>query len=260
MNTKTNKLSKQLIKIILLCLFFNIIVLPVYQKVMDEIRHQIIAKNIEGVLDIINILILFYIFFLYAKKLYNIIFDTNQISTYTTLELKPLYPQTDLPYIKTEVLTEDVKAAHESGHWLMAELLNIPVQMVSIITGITRLGDNKDNDFTIDLSDKTDVFNMIKIYYAGITAEQILLGKAGQGCMGSDTADLEMAEILLKKYLLITGESELTLNFISHDTTEKIAALSKQIRQEVISELTKNKGSLEDKYKNLLEKKEVSLL
>lgn len=260
MNTKTNKLSKQLIKIILLCLFFNIIVLPVYQKVMDEIRHQIIAKNIEGVLDIINILILFYIFFLYAKKLYNIIFDTNQISTYTTLELKPLYPQTDLPYIKTEVLTEDVKAAHESGHWLMAELLNIPVQMVSIITGITRLGDNKDNDFTIDLSDKTDVFNMIKIYYAGITAEQILLGKAGQGCMGSDTADLEMAEILLKKYLLITGESELTLNFISHDTTEKIAALSKQIRQEVISELTKNKDRLEEKYKKLLEKKEVSLL
>lgn len=260
MNTKTNKLSKQLIKIILLCLFFNIIVLPVYQKVMDEIRHQIIAKNIEGVLDIINILILFYIFFLYAKKLYNIIFDTNQISTYTTLELKPLYPQTDLPYIKTEVLTEDVKAAHESGHWLMAELLNIPVQMVSIITGLTRLGDNKDNDFTINLSDKTDVFNMIKIYYAGITAEQILLGKAGQGCMGSDNADLEMAETLLKKYLLITGESELTLNFISHDTTEKIAALSKQLRQEVISELTKNKDRLEEKYKNLLEKKEISLL
>lgn len=260
MNIKTNKLLKQLINIILLCLFFNIIVLPVYQKVMDEIRHQIIAKNIEGVLDIINILILFYIFFLYAKKLCKIIFDNNQISNYTTLELKPLYPQTDLPYIKSEVLTEDVKAAHESGHWLMAELLNIPVQMVSIITGMTRLGDNKDNDFTINLSDKTDVFNMIKIYYAGITAEQILLGKAGQGCMGSDTADLEMAEMLLKKYLLITGESELTLNFISHDTTEKIAALSKQIRQEVISELTKNKGSLEDKYKNLLEKKEVSLL
>lgn len=78
--------------------------------------------------------------------------------------------------------------------------------------------------------------------------------------MGSNTADLEMAEMLLKKYLLITGETELTLNFISHDTTEKIAALSKQIRQEVISELTKNKDSLEEKYKNLLEKKEISLL
>lgn len=260
MNTKTNKNPKQLINIILLCLFFSIIVLPVSQKIMDEIRYQIIAKNIEGVLDIINVLMLLYIFSLYIKKLCNIIFDTNQISTYTTLELKPPYPQTDLPYIKTEVPTEDVKAAHESGHWLMAEMLNIPVQMVSIITGMTRLGDNKDNDFIINLSDKTAVFNMIKIYYAGITAEQILLGKAGQGCMGSNTADLEMAEMLLKKYLLITGETELTLNFISHDTTEKIAALSKQIRQEVISELTKNKDSLEEKYKNLLEKKEISLL
>lgn len=107
MTTKTNKNPKQLINIILLCLFFNIIVLPVSQKIMDEIRYQIIAKNIEGVLDIINVLMLLYIFFLYVRKLCNIIFDTNQISTYTTLELKPPYPQTDLPYIKTEVPTED---------------------------------------------------------------------------------------------------------------------------------------------------------
>lgn len=34
-----------------------------------------------------------------------------------------------------------MKAAHEAGHWLMAELLGIKVKEVSIITGRTTMED-----------------------------------------------------------------------------------------------------------------------
>ena len=81
--------------------------------------------------------------------------------------------------------------------------------------------------------------------------------KAGNGCMGGKMldleraedlikrhilltdeveltptclSDLERAEDLIKRYILLTDEVELTPTCISQETVERVAAMSKQIR------------------------------
>lgn len=134
----------------------------------------------------------------------------------------------------------------------MAELLGIKVKEVSIITGRTTM-----EDYIVNISDRTSVSTCVKIFYAGLTGEQILLGKAGNGCMGGKNADLERAEDLIKRHILLTDETELTPSYISQETAEKVAAMSKQLRQEVMLDLIENKAELEEKYKQLLDKKEI---
>lgn len=75
--------------------------------------------------------------------------------------------------------------------------------------------------------------------------------------MGGKNADLERAEDLIKRHILLTDETELTPSYISQKTAEKVAAMSKQLRQEVMLDLTENKAELEEKYKQLLDKKEI---
>ena len=165
-----------------------------------------------------------------------------------------LEPEGSATLLKTPEIASEVKAAHEAGHWLMVELLGIKVKEVSIITGRTTM-----EDCIVNISDRTSVSTCVKIFYAGLVGEQILLGKAGDGCMGGKNADLERAEDLIKRHILLTDEVELTPTCISQETVERVAAMSKQIRQEVMSDLTEHKDELKEKYEQLLEKREIIL-
>jgi len=180
--------------------------------------------------------------------------ETFKISWYTATSYAYMlgYDVDSVPMLPARKVT----AAHEAGHWLMAELLGIPVHAVNIFVygGMTTLSKCR-----IDMSDRTMVSNYVKIYYAGLVGEQILLGKAGDGCMGGKNADLERAEDLIKRHILLTDGVELTPTCISQETVERVAAMSKQLRQEVMSDLTEHRDELEEKYEQLLEKKEIIL-
>lgn len=75
--------------------------------------------------------------------------------------------------------------------------------------------------------------------------------------MGGKDFDLESAQDLIKCHILFTGEAELTPDYISQETADKIIAMSKQIHQEVVTELTEHKDKLEEKYIHLLKKRDI---
>lgn len=178
--------------------------------------------------------------------------ETFKISWYTATSYAYMlgYDIDSVPMLSARKVT----AAHEAGHWLMAELLGIPVHAVNIFVygGMTTLSKCR-----IDMSDRTMVSNHVKIYYAGLAGEQILIGETGNGCMGGKDSDLESAQELIKRHILFTGEAELTPDYISQETADKIIAMSKQIHQEVVTELTEHKDKLEEKYIHLLKKRDI---
>lgn len=178
--------------------------------------------------------------------------ETFKISWYTATSYAYMlgYDIDSVPMLSARKVT----AAHEAGHWLMAELLGIPVRAVNIFVygGMTTLSKCR-----IDMSDRTMVSNYVKIYYAGLVGEQILIGELGHGCIGGKDSDLESAQDLIKCHILFTEEAELTPDYISQETADKIIAMSKQIHQEVVTELTEHKDKLEEKYIHLLKKRDI---
>lgn len=245
---RKNKYIRVTEKLLIMALVLNKVVLPIYGNVMDSVRKLVLAGDVDGTLQFVEAFFLLCIFFFYIMKCVKVGMGYCEKETY--YRLNPGEGSATL--LKTPELTNEVKAAHEAGHWLMAELLGIPVKEVSIITGRTTM-----EDYIVNISDCTHVSTCVKIFYAGLTGEQILLGKAGNGCMGGKNADLERAEDLIKRHILLTDETELTPSYISQETAEKVAAMSKQLRQEVMLDMTENKAELEEKYKQLLDKKEI---
>lgn len=246
---RKNKYIRITVKLLIMTLVFTEVVLPIYGNIMDNVKKLVLAGDVDGTLQFVEAFFLLCILFFFIKDCVKISMGYWDKETYYRLE-----PEGSAILLKTPEITSEVNAAHEAGHWLMAELLGIKVKEVSIITGSTTMG-----DYIVNISDRTSVSNYVKIFYAGITGEQILHGKAGNGCMGRKNADLERAEDLIKRHILLTDEAELTPSYISQETAEKIAAMSKQIRQEVMSELTENRSKLEDRYMQLLKKKEIRI-
>lgn len=245
---RKNKYIRVTEKLLIMALVLNKVVLPIYGNVMDSVRKLVLAGDVDGTLQFVEAFFLLCIFFFYIMKCVKVGMGYCEKETYYHLDPG----EGSATLLKTPELTNEVKAAHEAGHWLMAELLGIPVKEVSIITGRTTM-----EDYIVNISDCTHVSTCVKIFYAGLTGEQILLGKAGNGCMGGKNADLERAEDLIKRHILLTDETELTPSYISQETAEKVAAMSKQLRQEVMLDMTENKAELEEKYKQLLDKKEI---
>lgn len=245
---RKNKYIRVTVKLLIMALVFADVVLPIYGNIMDNVKKMVLSGDVDGILQFVEVFFLMCILFFFIKDCVKVGMGYCDTETYYRLE-----PEGSTALLKTPEITSEVKAAHEAGHWLMAELLGIKVKEVSIITGRTT------GDFVVNISDCTSVSTHVKIFYAGLVGEQILLGKAGEGCMGGKNADLERAEDLIKNYILLADGVELTPDYISQETAERVAAMSKQLRQEVMSELTEHKVELEEKYKQLLEKKEIIL-
>lgn len=235
--------------VIRLTLIYNLVVNIFLYNIMDTLEELILAGDKVRLMQFTKNIFILYILFLFIKNCYKIVVHKrmNTIISSSIQGSDVLFP------ILTP--TERTSAAHEAGHWTMAILQGIPVREISIKSGQTVIKDN----YICNVSNFENVSKIVKVLYAGLAAEQLLLGVAGYGCMGSKDADLERAETLLERYILVTGNMELTLNYRSQKTNEKIAALSKQIRQEVMIDLTENKEKLEKNFNQLLEKKEIIL-
>lgn len=170
---RKNKYIRVTVKLLIMALVLNKVVLPIYGNVMDSVRKLVLAGDVDGTLQFVEAFFLLCIFFFYIMKCVKVGMGYCEKETYYRLE-----PEGSAALLKTPEMTSEVKAAHEAGHWLMAELLGIKVKEVSIITGRTT------GDFIVNISDRTSVSTHVKIFYAGLVGEQILLGKAGDGCMG----------------------------------------------------------------------------
>lgn len=254
---RKNKYIRVTVKLLIMALVFADVVLPVYGNIMDNVKKMVLAGDVDGILQFVEVFFLMCILFFFIKDCVKVGMGYCEKETYYHLE-----PEGSATLLKTPEITSEVKAAHEAGHWLMAELLGIKVKEVSIIikgdttiTGYTTM-----EDYIVNISDCTSVSTCVKVFYAGLIGEQILLGKAGDGCMGGKNADLERAEDLIKRHILLTDGVELTPTCISQETAERVAAMSKQLRQEVMSDLTEHRDELEEKYEQLLEKREIILL
>lgn len=246
---RKNKYIRVTVKLLIMALVFTDVVLPIYGNIMDNVKKLVLAGDVDGILQFVEAFFLLCILFFFIKDCVKISMGYWDKETYYRME-----PEGSATLLKTPEIASEVKAAHEAGHWLMVELLGIKVKEVSIITGRTTM-----EDCIVNISDRTSVSTCVKIFYAGLVGEQILLGKAGDGCMGGKNADLERAEDLIKRHILLTDEVELTPTCISQETVERVAAMSKQIRQEVMSDLTEHKDELKEKYEQLLEKREIIL-
>ena len=77
--------------------------------------------------------------------------------------------------------------------------------------------------------------------------------------MGDEASDLIQVENILKYYVLFTNESELTPHYISQNTSDEIASLSKQLRLDATDVLNKNIKNLRKKYEILLKRKDVKI-
>ena len=245
---RKNRYIRVTVKLLIMALVFNEVVLSIYGNIMENLKKLVLAGDVDGTLQFVEAFFLLCILFFFIKDCVKISMGYWDKETYYHLE-----PEGSATLLKTPEIASEVKAAHEAGHWLMAELLGINVKEVSIITGHTT------GDFVANISDRTSVSILVKIFYAGLVGEQILLGKAGDGCMGGKNADLERAEDLIKRHILLTDGVELTPTCISQETVERVAAMSKQLRQEVMSDLTEHRDELEEKYEQLLEKREIIL-
>ena len=246
---RKNKYIRVSVKLLIMALVFTDVVLPIYGNIMDNVKKLVLAGDVDGILQFVEAFFLLCILFFFIKDCVKISMGYWDKETYYHLE-----PEGSATLLKTPEIASEVKAAHEAGHWLMVELLGIKVKEVSIITGRTTM-----EDCIVNISDRTSVSTCVKIFYAGLTGEQILIGETGNGCMGGKNADLERAEDLIKRHILLTDEVELTPTCISQETVERVAAMSKQIRQEVMSDLTEHKDELKEKYEQLLEKREIIL-
>lgn len=246
---RKNRYIRVTVKLLIMALVFADVVLPIYGNIMENLKKLVLAGDVDGTLQFVEAFFLLCILFFFIKDCVKVGMGYCEKETYYRLE-----SEGSATLLKTPEITSEVKAAHEAGHWLMAELLGIKAKEVSIITGCMTMG-----DYMVNISDRTSVSTCVKIFYAGLTGEKILIGETGNGCMGGKNADLERAEDLIKRHILLTDEVELTPTCISQETVERVAAMSKQIRQEVMSDLTEHKDELKEKYEQLLEKREIIL-
>lgn len=139
-----------------------------------------------------------------------------------------------------------VTASHEAGHAVMIYI-------------------NADEDFGVDMlpSPPHTIFvskfvgadmikNKILITYAGAAAEEILLGEFHDGCLGTERADFESANKLIKAYIVMSDKS-LSKTLLDVELATQMIELSKEFYLEAKNILTDNMELLKAVSSKLIE-------
>ena len=151
-----------------------------------------------------------------------------------------------------------IKAYHEAGHFVMAQLLGLPIKEVNIIDNA-----NSGGQLILDMPEilrPTQIKHLILIKYAGAITEKIFIGEASDGCMGHYTSDMESANILLKKYIILTDDSISLTGYEEEYIKNKCIELSKLWEQEVSIILSENKKEIEAIAEELINKKIIKIM
>ena len=150
----------------------------------------------------------------------------------------------------------ELVAYHEAGHALCAKLLtDNSVPKITIIPSTSGYGGVTFNiPNKMGLLTKKEILNNIKVLYAGRAAEFILRNDENEITTGA-SQDIKQASNYIKKYFSEFGMSEkFGLVEIKDEKLimEEAIRLSKQLYQETIDLLLKNKDKLEKIAKELL--------
>jgi len=138
--------------------------------------------------------------------------------------------------------TTEIKAYHEAGHYIAAKKLGFSTKEVNII-GNGDAGGQVLLDIPMVLK-ASQIRKLVMVKYAGFLAEKLLNDEPSDGCMGSDGADVESANALLTKYIILTDDS-LSLTGYEDEHIKHIAIeLSKTWKQEVEEILIENKAEI----------------
>ncbi|GEM_PF-3488560 len=159
--------------------------------------------------------------------------------------------------IKIDDRTVKIKAYHEAGHFFVAKSLDLPIKEVNIINN-----GNSGGQLILDLPNilkSSQIKNMVMVKYAGYLAERILNGEASDGCMGCETSDIDSANVLLRKYVLLTNDSISLTGYEDEYIKDKCIELSKLWKKEVEEMLMKNKGKVHEIAEQLIDKKVIKV-
>lgn len=168
---------------------------------------------------------------------------------------EPLLNEEYLPYAvrklnetqEIEEYNRRVTAAHEAGYAVMIYI-------------------NADEDFGVDMLASPPhtkivskfagvdmIKNKILITYAGAAAEEILLGEFHDGCLGTERADFESANKLIKAYIVMSDKS-LSKTLLDVELATQMIELSKEFYLEAKNILINNLELLKAVSDKLIEK------
>lgn len=150
---------------------------------------------------------------------------------------------------KNDERTLKLRAYHESGHAVMANILNIPIESISLDnnSGYVKLN-------TPNISKASEIKKYIMIAYSGFMAEKLLNDEASDGCMGSDKSDMEFGNTLLRKYIILTDETLSLTGYEENYIKEKSIELSKVWLEEAKILLSDHKEDIENMANDLIDK------
>jgi hypothetical protein len=159
--------------------------------------------------------------------------------------------------IKIDDRTITTKAYHEAGHFFVAKSLDLPIKEVNIINN-----GNTGGQLILDMPNilkPSQIKNMVMVKYAGYLAERILNSEASDGCMGCETSDIDSANILLRKYVLLTDDSISLTGYEEEYIKDKCIELSTLWKKEVEEMLMKNKENVHEIAEELIKNKVIKL-
>lgn len=159
--------------------------------------------------------------------------------------------------IKIDDRTIKIKAYHEAGHFFIAKVLELPIKEVNIINN-----GNVGGQLILDMPNilnPSQIKNMVMVKYAGFLAELIFNYEVSDGCMGCDTSDIDTANVLLRKYVLLTDDSISLTGYEDKYIKDKCIELSKLWKKEVKEMLMKNKEKVHEIAEQLIDKKVIKV-
>lgn len=158
---------------------------------------------------------------------------------------------------QTDDSIDNLKACHEAGHFFIARTLKLPVKEVNIIkNGL--IGGQVVLEMP-DILKTSQIKSLVMVKYAGVTAEKILLGEASDGCIGSNTSDIETANELLKKYVILTDNKISLTGYEENYIRDKCSELSAQWLDEVEVLIKEGKDEVKDLAAQIFEKKVIKV-
>lgn len=143
----------------------------------------------------------------------------------------------------------EITRIHEAGHALMCCLMQITWFEVDI-SGMPPCVRR-----TMEIVDVDDVKKNILISYAGAAAEEIVTKKHYPGSMGAEDSDFEMANVMLKTYVMLSNP-EYSKTGLDYGIQEQMITVSKRMYRETLKLLEDNREKL-DKIIAALKEKSV---
>ncbi|AOY77156.1 hypothetical protein [Clostridium formicaceticum] len=136
-------------------------------------------------------------------------------------------------------------------------MLELPIKEVNIIDN-----GNTGGQVLLDMPNilkASQIKNMVMVKYAGFITERILNGEASDGCMGYATSDMDSANILLRKYVILTDDSISFTGYEDEYIKNKCIELSKLWGKEVEVLLSENENEVKEIAEQLIEKKVIKV-